>query len=149
MSPQLIDLPLKKGWYVSLQITRQDDLKLAVERFKVWHCVAMHCIGRSMPVSCHCYFQRRALNLVACALKEKSMNLIWEQDTWRQFHSWENQKAEKVGDMAYPPAYTWVLPKKSREAKVLNAENWVFSSSAIVSIPFCAYACFSQYTSTV
>lgn len=65
MSPQLIDLPLKKDWYVSLQITRQDDLKLAVERFKVWHCVATDCMGRSIPVSCHCSFQRRALNLVA------------------------------------------------------------------------------------
>jgi len=34
VSPQLIDLPLQKDWYVSLQTPRQDDLKLAVEQFK-------------------------------------------------------------------------------------------------------------------
>lgn len=116
MSPQLIDLPLKKDWYVSLQITRQDDLKLAVERFKVWHCVAMHCIGRSIPVSCHCFFQRRALNLVArgTSSQSKLRDLLLpfrieasefvlrrrHLETWELslFVCFENEKARRLGE---------------------------------------------------
>lgn len=34
VSPQLIDLSLEKGWYVSLQIPSSNDLKLDAELYK-------------------------------------------------------------------------------------------------------------------
>jgi len=67
MSPQLIDLSLQKDWYVSLQTPQQDDLKVAVEQFKVWHWISVRCTVRSILVCCHFCLQRRALNPIAQA----------------------------------------------------------------------------------
>lgn len=71
VSPQLIDLSLQKDWYVSLQTPWQDDLKLAVEQFKVWHWISVHCTVRSILVSCHFCLQRRALNPIAQAMSSQ------------------------------------------------------------------------------